>query len=299
MTPPDDRQAQRLEKAGGEAVPGQAVQVAVDAIHDPDVALPGGQRRPGAAGEEVEPGDHDPPLEDVVLPVPGRALVHAGIGGGDAVDDVGARGLGTLAPGQDRRGPVAGAAGLEGGQARRAGGVGQRAQHAGTAAGGAGDQHLEQNRALAARQVEQQAAAAGVFQAAALGRADHPHLGGLVHRLAALDAGVSLRAVAATGARLCDHARALHRQRQSPAAAGGRRALHVGHQQRQRPGRVLDPERAHERRSVRRSAPPRAARGSWCHRCCNRAPRRCRRRAGRPSGPSPRAAGRRGCCAGR
>ena len=107
----DDLQAQRLEQAGGEALPLQVVELVVDAGDDPDVAAPGAEGGGVAVGEEVEAGEAQPGVVRVV------------VGRGDRVHDVGGLvaqtfaggGGGDDALGGEHFGPVGGAASGEGG----------------------------------------------------------------------------------------------------------------------------------------------------------------------------------------
>ena len=52
----DDFQAERFEQAGGVALPGKLAEVALKAIYDPHVAVPGGDRR-AVLVDEIESGE--------------------------------------------------------------------------------------------------------------------------------------------------------------------------------------------------------------------------------------------------
>ena len=91
--------AQGLEQAGGDALPGDVLQCVVDAAHQPDVAAPGGDDRP-AVGEEVQRPEAHPRFVGVVE---GHVDLVNGVGilvltadalGGDGLVEAGLAALG-------------------------------------------------------------------------------------------------------------------------------------------------------------------------------------------------------------
>ena len=92
----DDLQSQRLEQARGDPPPGQALLRPVDALDDPDVAIPGAHRRGAAIGQEVEA--REPELAEPRIGRRGRSACRRRT----------ARRRGRRGPGRQPLGPAAG-----------------------------------------------------------------------------------------------------------------------------------------------------------------------------------------------